>query len=60
MTGDKPTPDIQWLLNNLPDATEDEQDDFAERVAVCVHDGKLFEDAARKLSLFRIKCSRRG
>jgi hypothetical protein len=49
------TDDITWLLARLPDATADEQDEFAERVAIAVHDGHLTDVNARTLALFSLK-----
>jgi hypothetical protein len=42
--------EIDWLLSKMPNATEAEQDDFAERVSVMVIDGKLDQDRARLLA----------
>jgi hypothetical protein len=47
--------DIEWLLSKMPNATESEQDDFAERVAVMVIDGKLDQDRARMLAFKRLE-----
>ena len=43
--------DLKWLSERMPNATEAQKEMFTEKVAVCVCDGKMTEDEARKVVL---------
>jgi len=47
--------DENWLKEQMPDANEDQQDYFLERVAICHYDGKMDIDRARELGLKLMK-----
>ena len=47
--------DAAWLLENMPDATEDDIDYFVERVALLVHMAGNDEEEAREKSLWYLR-----
>ena len=47
-----------WLLQQIPDVTENEIDEFVERVSICWADAGLDEETAREVSKNRILIKR--
>lgn len=43
--------DMTYLLERKPNATDAELEQFSERVAICMYDGRLSEDRAREVAL---------
>jgi len=51
---DEQAPDTQWLLDRIPNATEDEQDYFAEETAKYIIDHEIPERRARIMALDKL------